>query len=97
MGLSADPLLIWNYSSVAIIAFVTGIMFWWFFTRPWDKHEEEMNMLKESNFRGQNLGGQQEKQVDDDNESGHRAESASAPAPAAAPAQPAIAEEKEIK
>ena len=74
---------------MAIIACVSGIGFWWFFTRPWDKFEEEMNMLKESSFRGQNQGAQQEKVIDD-HESGH----ATAPAPAAAPAQPV---EKEVK
>jgi POT family proton-dependent oligopeptide transporter len=59
VGLAADPLLIWNYGAVAIIAFVTGIAFYFVFTRPWDKQEEEMNMLKESAYKGHNLGGQE--------------------------------------
>ena len=50
------PGQVWNYGSVAIIAFVTGIAFYFIFTRPWDKYEEEMNMLKESEYRGHNLG-----------------------------------------
>jgi len=56
VGLSADPLLVWNYGSVAIIAFVTGILFYFFFTRPWDAQEEQMNMLEESKYRGTRLG-----------------------------------------
>lgn len=42
---------------MAIIAFVGGLLFWWFFTRPWDAQEEAMNMLKESSFKGSHLGG----------------------------------------
>lgn len=54
----------WNYGAVAIIAFITGIAFYFIFTRPWDRFEEEMNMLKESDYRGHNVGGNQ-KQVED--------------------------------
>lgn len=74
VGLSADPLLIWNYASVAIIVFCAGIAFWILFTRPWDKEEEHMNMLKESKYRGNTLGGDEEKRLDED-DSVHRAES----------------------
>ena len=56
---------IWNYASVAIIAFVTGIAFYFCFTRPWDKQEEELNMLQESEYRGHNLGGPTEKKLED--------------------------------
>jgi proton-dependent oligopeptide transporter, POT family len=71
LPLSTDPHLIWNYGAVAIIAFTTGIMFYFFFTRPWDKQEEEMNMLKESGFRGNRLGNDGEKQLDADDVSDH--------------------------
>ena len=54
------------YGSVAVIAFVTGIMFYFFFTRPWDKDEEHLNMLKESGFRGKNLRDDNEKLMDTD-------------------------------
>jgi len=64
VGLSADPLLVWNYGSVAIIAFVTGILFYFFFTRPWDAQEEQMNMLEESKYRGTRLGYDEEKHHD---------------------------------
>lgn len=50
---------------MAIIAFVTGIAFYFCFTRPWDKQEEELNMLKESEYRGTNLGGPTEKKLED--------------------------------
>lgn len=65
---------IWNYGAVAIIAFVTGIAFYFVFTRPWDPQEEEMNMLKESEYKGHNLGGTEKKM-----------EEADGPAPTTAP------------
>jgi POT family proton-dependent oligopeptide transporter len=42
--LTADPHLVWNYGSVAIISFVTGIIFW-FTYRNMDKQEDQLNML----------------------------------------------------
>jgi len=57
VSLSEDPLLIWNYGSVAILAFLGGIAFYFFFTRPWDAQEEKMNLLKESAYKGHDLGG----------------------------------------
>jgi len=42
--LSSDPHLVWNYASVGIIAFITGILFW-FAYRAMDKEEDELNML----------------------------------------------------
>jgi POT family proton-dependent oligopeptide transporter len=42
--LTADPHLVWNYGSVAIISFVTGIIFW-FTYRGMDKQEDQLNML----------------------------------------------------
>jgi len=46
---------VWNYGSVAIIAFVGGSIFWLTF-RKWDKQEEELNMLPETTFIGTNKG-----------------------------------------
>jgi proton-dependent oligopeptide transporter, POT family len=66
VSLSDDPLLVWNYVTVAIIAFCGGIAFWLFF-RKWDQQEEKLNMLPESKFRGKNLGGE-EKTIDRDEE-----------------------------
>jgi len=50
-GLAEDPLLIWNYGSVAIIAFVAGIGFWICF-RGLDAREEALNLLPESTYLG---------------------------------------------
>jgi hypothetical protein len=50
-GLSDDPLLVWLYGSVAIIAFCGGCGFWFFF-RSYDKIENELNMLPESAYIG---------------------------------------------
>ncbi|KAF2842894.1 MFS peptide transporter [Patellaria atrata CBS 101060] len=54
VSLSEDPLLVWNYGSVAIIAFFGGCGFWYCF-RSWDIQEEKMNLLPESSYRGKNL------------------------------------------
>lgn len=42
--LTADPHLVWNYGSVAIISFVTGIAFH-FAYRTMDKEEDKLNLL----------------------------------------------------
>jgi POT family proton-dependent oligopeptide transporter len=42
--LTDDPHLVWNYGAVAIISFVTGILFW-FTYRGMDKQEDQLNML----------------------------------------------------
>lgn len=42
--LTVDPLVVWNYGGVAIISFVTGILFW-FAYRKMDKEEDQLNML----------------------------------------------------
>ncbi|KAK6349409.1 hypothetical protein TWF696_005694 [Orbilia brochopaga] len=44
VSLSEDPLLVWNYGSVAIIATVGGILFWLQF-RGLDAQEHELNQL----------------------------------------------------
>jgi len=42
--LCTDPLLVWNYGSVAVIAFVAGCIFW-FQYRSLDRDEDKLNML----------------------------------------------------
>ncbi|KAJ4318091.1 hypothetical protein N0V94_004616 [Neodidymelliopsis sp. IMI 364377] len=42
--LTLDPLVVWNYGAVAIISFVTGVIFW-FSYRSMDKEEDQLNML----------------------------------------------------
>ncbi|CAG9940142.1 unnamed protein product [Clonostachys rosea f. rosea IK726] len=51
--LSGDPLLVWNYTTVACIAFVGGVVFWFSF-RHLDADEDKWNMLKKSEYLGQN-------------------------------------------
>lgn len=49
--LADDPLLVWNYATVAILAFVGGTMFWIQF-RHLDKEEDHLNMLPKGEFAG---------------------------------------------
>lgn len=51
VGLSEDPLLVWLYGSISIIAGVGGIGFWIIF-RKWDKQEVALNQLPESTYIG---------------------------------------------
>lgn len=51
VSLAEDPLLIWNYAVVAIIAFFGGSIFW-LQHRKLDAEEDALNMLPESNFKG---------------------------------------------
>ena len=48
-----DPLLVWNYTAVACIAFVGGMAFWFCF-RHLDSEEDKWNMLKKTEFIGNN-------------------------------------------
>jgi POT family proton-dependent oligopeptide transporter len=54
--LSDDPLLVWNYTTVAVIAIVGGIAFWFCFSHL-DSEEDKWNMLKKSEYIGQNQPG----------------------------------------
>ncbi|KAF2866264.1 POT family-domain-containing protein [Massariosphaeria phaeospora] len=51
VSLAEDPLLVWNYGVVAVLAFIGGVLFW-FHQRPTDKREDIMNMLPDSNYIG---------------------------------------------
>ncbi|CAG8978166.1 hypothetical protein HYALB_00011481 [Hymenoscyphus albidus] len=42
--LSEDPLLVWNYGSMAVISFIGGILFWLMY-RHLDTAEDHLNML----------------------------------------------------
>ncbi|TVY73449.1 putative peptide transporter ptr2 [Lachnellula suecica] len=44
VSLSADPLLVWNYGVLAVLAFLGGIGFWLTF-RKLDQEEDQLNML----------------------------------------------------
>lgn len=45
VSLSADPLLVWNYGAMAVLAFLAGIGFW-FSYRKLDKEEDQLNSLQ---------------------------------------------------
>ena len=47
-GLSADPLLVWNYAIIAILAAVGGCLYWLQF-RALDKEEDALNELPAGN------------------------------------------------
>jgi proton-dependent oligopeptide transporter, POT family len=51
VALSADPLLVWNYGVVAVLAALGGIAFWFHF-RHLDAEEDKLNMLAESAYSG---------------------------------------------
>lgn len=51
VGLSEDPLLVWNYGSVAVVAFIGGIGFYLTFRRA-DREEDAMNNMQTSTFIG---------------------------------------------
>ena len=51
VALSADPLLIWNYGVVAVLAASGGVGFWLCFHNL-DKEEDKLNMLSESAYQG---------------------------------------------
>jgi POT family proton-dependent oligopeptide transporter len=55
VGLSEDPLLVWNYGSVAVVAMFGGIGFYVTFRKA-DKEEDALNSLQESKFIGNNEG-----------------------------------------
>jgi POT family proton-dependent oligopeptide transporter len=51
VSLSEDPLLVWNYGSVAVIAMAGGIGFWLTFRKA-DKEEDALNQMQESKYLG---------------------------------------------
>jgi POT family proton-dependent oligopeptide transporter len=61
VSLSEDPLLVWNYGSVAVVALIGGIGFYLTF-RKTDREEDAMNNLKESSY----IGGRKESDVEND-------------------------------
>ncbi|KAI1798166.1 oligopeptide transporter [Ganoderma leucocontextum] len=49
VSISADPLLVWNYGSMGVLAFIAGVIFWIQF-RHLDAVEEELNHLDDGHF-----------------------------------------------
>lgn len=44
VSLSTDPLLVWNYGSMAVLSAVGGTLFW-FYYRELDRDEDRLNLL----------------------------------------------------
>ncbi|KAH8719134.1 MFS peptide transporter-like protein Ptr2 [Phaeosphaeriaceae sp. PMI808] len=63
VSLSEDPLLVWNYGSVAVVALCGGIGFYLTFRKA-DREEDAMNNLKESSYVGGREVADSEKDVD---------------------------------
>jgi POT family proton-dependent oligopeptide transporter len=51
VALANDPLLVWNYGVVAVIAFLGGAAFWLCF-RKLDADEDKWNMIQETGYKG---------------------------------------------
>ncbi|KAF7419195.1 hypothetical protein PC9H_001781 [Pleurotus ostreatus] len=49
VALSADPLLVWNYGTMAVIATISGVILWWL-VRDLDRHEDELNNMAEGHL-----------------------------------------------
>ncbi|KAB8231450.1 putative MFS peptide transporter [Aspergillus alliaceus] len=57
--LSTNPLLVWNYGFVAVLAFVGGNLFW-ITHQKLDKREDELNRLEASSYLGRGPHAQNE-------------------------------------
>jgi len=55
VSLAEDPLLVWNYGVVAILAFIGGILFW-LHQRKTDAQEDKLNMIADSTYVGRDKG-----------------------------------------
>lgn len=60
--LTLDPLVVWNYGAVAIISFVTGVLFW-FAYRKMDKEEDQLNMLPTGHLGNANQAADVERRI----------------------------------
>ncbi|PHH81907.1 hypothetical protein CDD82_7598 [Ophiocordyceps australis] len=59
VGLASDPLLVWNYAVVAILAFVAGTCFYFQF-RNLDVDEDQLNELPEGRMGSEGSSGDEE-------------------------------------
>lgn len=53
-GLSADPLLVWNYGSMAVVSTIGGTLFW-LSVRKLDAEEDRLNGLSEGHIQTEKL------------------------------------------
>ncbi|KAL7284165.1 hypothetical protein ACG7TL_001447 [Trametes sanguinea] len=49
VSLSSDPLLVWNYGVMGVLAFIAGVIFW-FQYRELDRQEDELNAIGEGHL-----------------------------------------------
>lgn len=49
-ALAADPLLVWNYGTMAVLAGIGGALFW-LSVRKLDAEEDQLNNLQEGTFK----------------------------------------------
>ena len=49
VSLSEDPLLVWNYGVVAVLAAGGGLLFWWG-NKDTDKEEDKLNLLPSAHY-----------------------------------------------
>ena len=49
ISLSEDPLLVWNYGTMAVLAFIGGALFW-FTNKEVDAEDDRLDMLPEGHF-----------------------------------------------
>lgn len=49
IALSTDPLLVWNYGSMGVLALIAGVLFWFTF-QELDASEDELNQIPEGGF-----------------------------------------------
>lgn len=66
VGLSEDPLLVWNYGVTAILAFVGAIGFW-LTNYKLDREEDRLNNLPQSKYDGSNPRSDEEAVVGEKN------------------------------
>ena len=65
VALSEDPLLVWNYGSVAVLAMIGAVGFHFTFRKA-DKEEDALNNLQKSAFIGNGTTVERSKVVDEE-------------------------------
>lgn len=71
VALAEDPLLVWNYAVVAILAAGGGVLFW-FSNSEADREEDKMNMLPRAEFSGKTVAAMRVGMGEEDVERGMR-------------------------
>ena len=61
--LTADPHLVWNYGSVAVVSFFGGVGFYLTFLKA-DRNEDRLNNLEQSKYEGRYQGDEETTEVE---------------------------------